>query len=128
MSQRKTKQRDIILSTLIEANRPLARSELWEMSRKKAPRLGFATVNRAVNSLLEENKVVKIDYPGQPPRIEIRSSEEHPHLLCVKCRRSFNLDLPMPELGALPQIPEGRIIGYEVAFFGICKDCLKTKI
>jgi Fe2+ or Zn2+ uptake regulation protein len=127
MIRRKTKQRDAILSALKSAKRPLTRIELWELARKKSPRLGFATVNRAVNALLEESEIVQMDYPGQPTRIEPRTLDEHPHLLCVHCKKSFNLDISMPEIGKLPEVPEGKITGYEVIYFGTCKDCLKKK-
>ena len=46
-----TQQRDVILSVLKEAARPLTREEILSLGRQQIPRLGSATVNRAIREM-----------------------------------------------------------------------------
>ncbi len=92
------------------------------MARERLPSIGFATVSRAVNALLDERFLVPLQYPGQPVRYEKISAKEHPHFICTKCSRIFDLDCPMPAV-AVPKLKEQTITGYEIVFFGLCEKC-----
>src|SRR5690625_2543887 len=122
MRQRRTERREVIVSVLETAGRPLTRNELWEAARERLPTIGFATVSRAVNALEEERYLVRLQYPGQPVRYEKNTSEEHPHFICNHCNRIFDLDCPMPAVAA-PNLDGITITGHEVLFFGTCKTC-----
>ncbi|MCH8474128.1 MAG: transcriptional repressor [Opitutales bacterium] len=119
MTKRKTKQREVILEVLTQASRPLSRAELHQETLAQLPGIGFATVSRAVNDLLEQKELVQLQYPGQINRYEIASDTEHPHLLCVRCQKIFDLPEGMPEL-TLPKVKGFKIGGYEVLYFGQC--------
>jgi len=121
MPQRRTKQRTLIETILETTERPLTRTELWEAARAELSSIGFATVSRAVNDLLEEGAVIALRYPGQPTRYEPVSTTEHPHLLCSRTQRIYDLQIPMPPV-KLPEVPGMRITGYEVLFFGEKED------
>ena len=117
-----TKQRDAILKVLQEAKRPLTRDEILSLARKKIPRLGFSTVNLAIRKFSEVYDLVGVDFPGQPRRYELPADREHPHFICRKCNRVYDLDCVMQ----LPprRAPKGYIVtGGEVIYTGICKAC-----
>lgn len=107
----------MIESILRTTDRPLTRSELWEVARQKMESIGFATVSRAVNDMLAAGTVIALQYPGQPTRYERVSTTEHPHLLCTRTQRIYDLKIPMPPV-ELPEVPGMKITGYEVLFFG----------
>lgn len=111
------------MQVLRTAERPVTRAELQERAKKILPGIGFATVSRAVNDLLGERALVSLRYPGQPTRYEQRSQKEHPHLLCYRCQCIVDLDVAMPEI-SLPEVPGAKVTGYEVLFFGECKECV----
>ncbi len=117
MAVRRTRQRAVIESILGSVGRPLTRSELWREAQVEMPSIGFATVSRAVNDLVDEGTLIALRYPGQPTRYEKVSPREHPHLLCHRTNRIYDLDIPMPHV-ALPEIPGMKVTGYEVLFFG----------
>lgn len=117
MAERRTKQRSVIESILKTSGRPLTRGELWEEARSRMPSIGFATVSRAVNELLEAQELLALQYPGQPTRYERPAEREHPHLLSHRTNRIHDLDIPMPVV-KIPKIPGVKITGYEVLFFG----------
>lgn len=121
MAERRTKQRVVIERIIDATDRPLTRTEIWEISRGEMPSIGFATVSRAVNDLLKENRLLSLQYPGQPTRYEKPAAKEHPHLLCHRTGRIHDLDIPMPTV-KIPSVPGVKITGYEVLFFGELED------
>ena len=117
-----TKQRNAILEVLQEAKRPLTRAEILSLTRKKMPRLGSSTVDRAIKKFSETFDLVGVDFPGQPRRYELPAEGEHPHFICRKCNRVYDLEgiMALPPL----QAPKGYIVmGGEIIYSGICASC-----
>lgn len=117
-----TEQREVIVSILKKADRPLTRKEILERGRRQLPRLGIATVNRAIREMTENFEIVGIEYAGQPRRYELPVGREHPHFICRTCDRVFDLPMPMQ----LPQVqaPEGFVVdGGEIVYSGTCAEC-----
>jgi len=117
-----TQQREVILSVLKEAARPLTREEILSLGRQQIPRLGSATVNRAIREMAAAFQVIGVEFPGQPRRYELPAESEHPHFICRRCDRVFDLPVAMQ----LPQVhaPKGFVVtGGEIVYAGTCPDC-----
>lgn len=117
-----TRQREAILSVLREAGRPLTRDEILKLGRGKVERLGSATVDRAIREMTEQFHIIGVEFPGQPKRYELPADAEHPHFVCRKCERVYDLPLMMklPEI----EVPKGfEVTGGEVIYSGTCPDC-----
>jgi len=117
-----TQQREVILSVLKEAARPLTREEILSLGRQQIPRLGSATVNRAIREMTAAFQVIGVEFPGQPRRYELPAESEHPHFICRRCDRVFDLPVAMQ----LPQVraPKGFVVtGGEIVYAGTCPDC-----
>jgi len=120
-----TKQREAILSVLKQTDRPLTREEILKRGRERFPRLGVATVSRAIREMTENLEIVGIEYPGQSRRYELPVGQEHPHFICRECDRVFDLPATMqlPEV----EVPEGFIVtGGEVVYSGVCVECVDS--
>lgn len=117
---------EVVLQLLETATRPLTRKELHEQALQILPGIGFATVSRLVSQLLKEHTLVSLQYPGQTTRYEMPSGREHPHLLCSRCGKIYDLPLKMPDI-SLPGGESFVITGYEVLYFGHCKACVKNR-
>jgi Fur family ferric uptake transcriptional regulator len=119
-----TRQREVILSVLQGAGRPLTREEILSHGRRALPRLGSATVDRAIREMTADFQVVGVEFPGQPKRYELPSKSEHPHFICRVCDRVFDLPVAMQ----LPPVkaPKGFLVtGGEIIYSGNCPDCQK---
>lgn len=120
--ERNTRQSQALLAVLREQKRPITSKELHEEGRKKIPRLGIATVYRAIRSMMEAEQIVSLDYPGQPTRYELPTHTDHPHFLCASCSKVF--DLPPQEFDISPKLPRGfKSTGFEVVVYGLCPQC-----
>lgn len=119
-----TRQREVIVEVLRKSRRPLTREEILHFGRVKIKRLGSATVDRAIREMTEQFLIIGVQFPGQPKRYELPADTEHPHFICRKCERVFDLPVVMklPEIKA----PKGfNVTGGEVIYSGVCPECGK---
>lgn len=119
-----TRQRVAIHNVLKEAERPLTRDEILSLGRQKIPKLGSATVDRAIREMRTSFEIIGVEFPGQARRYELPAAHEHPHFVCRICERVFDLPIrtQLPEIKA----PRGYLItGGEVIYSGTCPECLK---
>jgi Fur family ferric uptake transcriptional regulator len=119
---RNTRQRQAIMAAFDAAGRPLTAGEVYELARSRAPRLGLRTVFRNIRELVDEGRLVGVDYPGQPVRYERVVDKAHkPHFICRLCHKVFDLPVDAPEVAV--QAPPGLVIeGQETIFYGRCQD------
>ena len=124
--KRTTRQGEIILKVIRSARRPLTPLEIHQRATRKSPTIGIATTYRHLKSLSENQQVVGVDYPGQPPRYEWVDCKNKVHFACRSCDKLFALD---NTTGDVPpaKAPEGfEVQGFEVMLYGLCPTCRKT--
>jgi len=120
--QRKTAQRDEIRRAFSDAGRPLSIEEAHAAAQETLPKLGVATVYRAVNDLVEQHWLQPVDLPGEPTRYELAGLDHHHHFHCRQCGRVF--DIHGCALTDQPAVPRGfRVESHEVILYGRCADC-----
>lgn len=119
---RNTQQRTAIRQVILEAGRPLSHQEVLERAQRLVPKLGIATVYRAVKQLLEDESIRTVEIPQEPIRFEARDIPHHHHFSCQQCGRVF--DIEGCPLTARPSLPSGFALkGHEVILYGLCADC-----
>jgi len=121
---RRTRQRDVILTTIREAEGPLPIAEIHARAAAGLPGLGIATVYRTVKLLLAQERIVAVDFPGEEPHYEPAGRGHHHHFRCLDCDRWFE----MPQcLVALPDgttLPGGYVVeGHHLSLYGRCPAC-----
>jgi Fur family ferric uptake transcriptional regulator len=120
--QRNTAQRQAIEKAIEQAGRPLSVPEIHDAARHALPRLGAATVYRAVNDLLEAGYIKPVDLPGEPARYERADLGHHHHFHCTACDRVF--DIEGCALAHKPHVPHGfKVESHEIVLYGRCADC-----
>ena len=120
---RMTRQRQVILEELRKVNTHPSADEVYEMVRKRLPRISLGTVYRNLEILSEAGDIKKLE-PGSLKRFDGNPSE-HFHIRCIRCDRIA--DVPMPcdfEIDLADMTPtEYEILGHRLEFFGLCPFC-----
>lgn len=119
-----TRQRAAIASALDGAAGPLTAEDVWAIARKSRPGLGLRTVFRNLQAGVESAALLRVVFPGQPPRYEKPSARHHPHFVCHRCGGVFDLPGETPDVRGRCRLPQGfEADGCEITLFGRCGDC-----
>lgn len=92
------------------------------LARADAPRLGTATVYRAIHDFVEEGWIVPVEIPSEPTRYELSGLRHHHHFYCRACRKVFDVPGCPSNVDALT--PQGfQLDAHEVILYGRCNAC-----
>lgn len=121
---RQTRQRNAILSKIRSAEGPLSVTEIHERAGEEIPRLGIATVYRAIKALREEGEIVVVDLPGEEPHYEAADRGHHHHFRCRACDKVFDLSVCPVGIPAGTMLPGGyRVDDHHLTLYGRCAAC-----
>ena len=120
---RMTRQRKVILEELRKVKTHPSADEVYEMVRKRLPRISLGTVYRNLEILSESGDIQKLE-PGCSLKRFDGDTSEHFHIRCVRCDRIA--DAPLPDLkvdleGVNPT--DFKITGHRLEFLGVCPEC-----
>src|SRR4029453_7426275 len=122
-----SKPRCDIVEVFLASAGHLSAQELYDVARRKNPRIGFATVYRTLKLLEECGLARTMDYGDGTLRYEPNRFQHH-HIICTSCNRT--IEFLSPELEALirkvqqlhqfvPQLHAVRILS-------VCQDCTQA--
>jgi Fur family ferric uptake transcriptional regulator len=119
-----TRQRQVILEELRKVKTHPSADEVYEMVRKRLPRISLGTVYRNLEILSESGEIKKLE-PGSSLKRFDGNPSEHFHIRCIRCNRIA--DMPMAsdfEIDLADMTPtEYEILGHRLEFFGLCPHC-----
>ena len=121
--KRNTQQGNLILEVIKDANRPLTPLEIHQRASVSSPRIGIATTYRHIKALAEQNQVVGVDYPGQPPRYEWADGKDKVHFACRSCDKLFALEDTSDDTPPAKAPTGFKVQGFEVMLYGTCPGC-----
>lgn len=125
---RLTTQRQVILEELGKVKSHPTANELYDMVRKRLPRIGLGTVYRNLELMAENGIILKLEVGGTQKRFDA-TTEAHYHIRCSQCGKVDDIDIPV--MGTLVQAASDsssyQITGHHVEFTGICGSCQGTK-
>ena len=122
--KRMTRQKAAVYRIIRETNVHPTADWIYEQARKEIPDISLGTVYRNIQVLLEEGKIIELNYGKGQSRFD-GNVKPHYHFVCSKCGRVLDFPAASPEqeqplLGHAP----GRVDGYRFECYGVCKDCL----
>lgn len=125
---RLTTQRQVILEELSKVKTHPTASELYDMVRKRLPRIGLGTVYRNLELMAESGIILKIEVGGTQKRFDA-TTDNHYHIRCSSCGRVDDIDVPVIEELAVQAATSSSylILGHHVEFTGICSACQKQQ-
>jgi len=120
--ERSTRQRKAIEQALTRADRPMTPEELLALAQAEVPRLGIATVYRALKDLRDEGAVVAVEVPGHPTCFETAHRGHHHHFHCRSCRKVYEVQGCVHGVHGIA--PKGfRVEDHEIVLTGVCAAC-----
>ena len=123
---RMTHQREVILEELRKLKTHPTADELYDIVKRRLPRISLATVYRNLELLADLGLIQRLEVAGRAKRYD-GNPRNHYHVRCLRCGRVGDV-----KVGATfsPEevVAEGfEIRGFRVEFEGICENCQKKK-
>lgn len=119
-----TRQRRVILEELQHMMSHPSAEEVFDVVRKRLPRISLGTVYRNLEILSELGEITKLEFGGTIKRFD-PITEEHYHIRCSLCDKV--VDAPIALLAhiedQLSEKTEFKIIGHRLEFYGLCPEC-----
>lgn len=139
-----TRQKQAVLHAIEHSGRSLHPAEIQALARQTVPTLNLSTVYRQLKSLVDEQRVSRVELPGQPARFEAvarhtsaaghrrgpshrhgAAPTHHHHFHCVQCERVFPIQGCPGHMDNLA--PQGfQVERHDLTLHGRCADCRAT--
>ncbi len=123
---KETTSRRAVAEVFLGTETHLTLEEIVALARKRAPRIGLATVHRTLKLLEEAGLVERHAFDGAPTRFEaVRERAHHDHLICTVCG-----SIEEWQSEAIEQMQQqiAEELGFELRthrheLYGICSAC-----
>ncbi len=125
---RMTPQRKVILEEVQATRSHPAAHEVYEMVRRRLPRISLGTVYRNLEVLSECGAIRRIDLGDGQCHYD-GDLDSHYHVRCTECGRITDLFMdPICDLESTIKRQTGfEIAGHRLDFFGLCPVCRRLK-
>ena len=123
-NMRLTTQRQIILEELAKVTSHPTANEVYDMVRKRLPRIGLGTVYRNLELLADSGVILKLEVGGTQKRFDATVAP-HYHIRCAICGKVDDIEIPVQEHidDAAQRASNYKILGHHVEFTGVCTSC-----
>jgi len=126
-----SKQREQVLDIFLKTEEHPTIGDLCELVRKKNPKIGLATVYRAMRVICAAGLAREADFGDGVRRFEHEyQHQHHDHLICLKCGKIT--EVMSPEIEKLQERLTKKYgftpLRHRMQIFGVCRKCKrKTK-
>lgn len=123
-NMRLTTQRQIILEELGKVTSHPTANEVYDMVRKRLPRIGLGTVYRNLELMADNGIILKLEVGGTQKRFDA-TVDPHYHIRCNSCGKVNDVKMDVQEKinQAAEMASNYKILGHNIEFSGICMDC-----
>ncbi len=113
----------IIKALLTSAEHPRA-DTVYEIVRREHPHISLATVHRTLETLCEIGEARKVTTLHDSARYDGNLAPHH-HVVCVKCRRVRDIEIPELEqvLRGRAAIGDFKVLGSSLEIQAVCSEC-----
>lgn len=123
-NMRLTTQRQIILEELGKVTSHPTANEVYDMVRKRLPRIGLGTVYRNLELMADTGVILKLEVGGTQKRFDA-TVVPHYHIRCSVCGKVDDVHIEVQQqINQRAQNASNyKILGHHIEFSGICYDC-----
>jgi len=125
---RKTKQRHVILEELCKVTCHPSADELYNMVRRRLPRISMGTVYRNLDLLTRDGVIQTLEISGTQKRFDGNASN-HYHMRCLRCGKVADAHIKkvIPIEDVIKEVTDFEIVGHRLEFIGLCPRCRRKK-
>lgn len=125
---RLTTQRQIILEELLMVSSHPTANEVYDMVRKRLPRIGLGTVYRNLELMAETGMILKLEVGGTKKRFDA-TIKPHYHVRCMDCGKVDDIHIAVQQEinDKAAQACHYQILGHHIEFTGLCHTCSTTE-
>lgn len=128
--RRNTRQRTLVLNAVKSSEGHPNAEEIYNQVHEEMPSISLGTVYRNLSLLEQMGQIVRIPSEVGGDRFD-GITEDHPHLVCSRCGRVFDLDCQIKKetdlvMKALEQSGQ-PIKKLCIIAVGLCEDCQKAE-
>jgi Fur family ferric uptake transcriptional regulator len=122
--ERNTRQRTVILDQLRQSTSHPTATELYDLVRRRLPKISLGTVYRNLDLLARLGMIQRLETAGTETRFD-GTVRPHDHVRCLGCGRIDDLAGPPLELSLENyHEPAGyRVLGHRLELVGLCPKC-----
>ncbi len=127
--QRNTRQRQVILEELRMTKSHPTAAELYQVVRRRLPRVSLGTIYRNLEILAQNRTICKLEIGGSEARFDGETRPHH-HARCTECGTVSDLfDIP-EEVVQRQYLDMGEydVRGYHIEFYGLCAGCKSKQV
>ena len=124
-TRRSSKKRQAIYDELCSTKSHPSAEMLYSRLKPEIPDLSLGTVYRNLGVLMSDGVIVSVGRVNGEERYDCNTAP-HPHFVCSRCGRVFDLELAFDLCSLLPEVEKstgGRVISGSLCFYGVCKSC-----
>jgi Fur family ferric uptake transcriptional regulator len=123
-NMRLTTQRQIILEELGKVTSHPTANEVYDMVRKRLPRIGLGTVYRNLELMADSGIILKLEVGGTQKRFDATVAP-HYHVRCTSCGKVDDIDMEVQsKINRLAEKASSYLIlGHHIEFSGTCPEC-----
>ncbi len=121
---RETSQRRVILEELGKLTSHPTANEIYDIVRKRLPRISLGTVYRNLELLSESGLIQKLEMAGTQKRFD-GTIDNHYHIRCIRCGRVDDLKLPAMKSidDTATTVSDYEVLWHKLEFGGLCPEC-----
>ena len=120
-----TKQREVILKVIREAEHHLTANEVFSEAKRVCRPISFATVYNSLRYLKEAGHIAEIQFGFSGANRFDAKTARHDHAICNRCGKLVDMDLGLPEelVKLAATFSEFKPESLELTLRGLCPEC-----
>ena len=121
-----TKQREVVLQVIREADEHLTANEVFDKAKTLLPTISFATVYNSLRYLKDAGHIAEISFGNGASRFDSMTSR-HDHAICTKCGKLVDMELELPPeiVNLATEYSRFKPESIELTLRGLCPECVK---
>ena len=119
-----TKQREVVLRVIREAEQHLTANEVFAAAKELLPSISFATVYNSLRYLKESGHIAEKQFGGGATRYD-RMTHRHDHAICTKCGKLVDIEIEHPAEFVEHAVKRSKFKPESLEFTlrGLCPEC-----